>query len=31
MTIKRTIHGNEVEIELTKDELFNAYCEQEHE
>lgn len=31
MTIKRVINGYEVEIELTKDELFNAYCEQEHE
>lgn len=31
MTIKRTIHGTEVEIELTKDELFNAYCEQQDE
>lgn len=31
MKIKRIINSSEVEIELTKDELFNAYCEQEHE
>lgn len=31
MKIKRIINGSEVEIELTKDELFNAYSEQEHE
>ena len=30
MNIKRTINGSEIEIELTKDELFNAYCEQEN-
>lgn len=31
MTIKRIINGSEVEIELTQDELFNAYCEQQYE
>jgi len=30
MTIKRTINGAEVEIELTENELFNAYCEQQY-
>lgn len=31
MIIKRIINGEEAEIELTKDELFNAYCEQQYE
>ncbi len=31
MKIKRMIHDEEVEIELTKDELFTAYEEYEHE
>ena len=31
MKIKRSINGVEYEFELTKDELFNAYCEQEYE
>jgi len=30
MTIKRVINGAEIEIELTKEEVFDAYCEQEH-
>jgi hypothetical protein len=30
MIIKRIIGGREFEIELTKEELFNAYCEQEY-
>lgn len=30
MVIKREINGKEVTIELTSDELYNAYCEQEH-
>lgn len=30
MTIKRVVNGVEMEFELTHDELFNAYCEQEH-
>lgn len=29
MTIKRAINGEEFAFELTKDELFNAYLEQE--
>ena len=31
MKIQRIIRGSEVEIELTSDELFRAYSEQEHE
>lgn len=31
MTIKRKINNMEIEIELTSDELFEAYREQEHE
>lgn len=30
MTIKRTIDGKEHEFVLTSEELFDAYCEQEH-
>lgn len=30
MKIKRTINGIEYEFELTKQERFDAYCEQEH-
>jgi len=30
MTIKRTIDGREIEIELTEQELTNAYFESEH-
>ena len=30
MKIQRIIRGSEVEIELTSDELFRAYSEQEH-
>ena len=30
MTIKRVINGSEVEIELTANELRDAYSEQEH-
>ena len=31
MTIKRTINGSEIEIELTKEEIYDAYCVQEYE
>lgn len=31
MKIIREVNGKNVEIELTKDELFSAYCEQERE
>lgn len=31
MIIKRVIDGKEREIELTKEELLTAYCQQEHE
>ena len=31
MTIKRTINGVEMEFELTNQEMWNAYREQEHE
>lgn len=31
MTIKRTINGVEMEFELTKQEMWYAYCEEEHE
>lgn len=31
MTIKRVIGGTEIEIELSKNELFNAYLEQQYE
>ena len=30
MKIKRTINGIEYEFELTKQERFDTYCEQEH-
>lgn len=30
MIIKRIINGKEIEIELTKEEVYDAYCEQEH-
>ena len=30
MKIKRTINGIEYEFELTEQERFDTYCEQEH-
>ena len=30
MIIKRIINSKEMEIELTKEEIYEAYCEQEH-
>lgn len=30
MTIKRVVNGVEMEFKLTPDELYDAYCEQEH-